>query len=194
MNTSPADASVTFNITMRSFYSKVMYFNGMYKLPIAPYPTLRTEAAYQQERTGSSNAGPQHIIQRLKDFRKILSDEITEVDDIIAKIESDGVAEIDILTDIADWLNDIIVYCTSEGIRFGIPMTQVQDIIMASNFSKLGADGKPIYDERGKVMKGPHYWKPEPQIKALLLETIQDHTGAPDESKRLSQGDSQGST
>ncbi len=39
---------------------------------------------------------------------------------------------------------------------------------MQSNFSKLGADGKPIYDERGKVMKGPGYWQPEPKIRALL--------------------------
>lgn len=38
---------------------------------------------------------------------------------------------------------------------------------MQSNFSKLGADGKPIYDERGKVQKGQNYWKPEPKIKAL---------------------------
>jgi hypothetical protein len=47
---------------------------------------------------------------------------------------------------------------------------------MDSNFSKLGADGKPIYDERGKVMKGPFYWKPEPKIKELLLERIKDGT------------------
>jgi hypothetical protein len=39
---------------------------------------------------------------------------------------------------------------------------------MDSNTSKLGADGKPIYDERGKVMKGPGYWKPEPAIKELI--------------------------
>jgi hypothetical protein len=39
---------------------------------------------------------------------------------------------------------------------------------MESNFSKLGADGQPIYDERGKVMKGPSYWKPEPRIRSLL--------------------------
>ena len=41
---------------------------------------------------------------------------------------------------------------------------QVLVIIMQSNFSKLGADGKPIYDERGKVMKGPAIGNPEPKI------------------------------
>jgi hypothetical protein len=39
---------------------------------------------------------------------------------------------------------------------------------MQSNFSKLGEDGKPIYDERGKVMKGGNYWKPEPKISEIL--------------------------
>ena len=43
-------------------------------------------------------------------------------------------------------------------------------IIRQSNFSKLGADGKPIYDERGKVQKGPGYWKPEPKISEMLAE------------------------
>ena len=44
----------------------------------------------------------------------------------------------------------------------------VLDIIMDSNESKLGADGNPIYDANGKFLKGPHYWQPEPKIKALL--------------------------
>jgi predicted HAD superfamily Cof-like phosphohydrolase len=44
----------------------------------------------------------------------------------------------------------------------------VLDVIMDSNESKLGADGKPIYDANGKFLKGPNYWRPEPRIKALL--------------------------
>lgn len=50
----------------------------------------------------------------------------------------------------------------------GLDYWVVLDIIMQSNFSKLGEDGKPIYDERGKVMKGPNYWKPEPKIREYL--------------------------
>jgi hypothetical protein len=38
--------------------------------------------------------------------------------------------------------------------------------------SKLGADGLPIYDERGKVLKGPGYWKPEPTISLMLQNEI----------------------
>ena len=45
---------------------------------------------------------------------------------------------------------------------------RILDIIMASNFSKLGEDGKPIYDKHGKVLKGPGYWEPEPAIERYL--------------------------
>ena len=41
---------------------------------------------------------------------------------------------------------------------------------MESNFSKLGGDGKVIKDERGKILKGPNYWKPELRIKEMLKE------------------------
>ncbi len=69
---------------------------------------------------------------------------------------------------LGDLLGDVQVYCASEMAKFGLPLDEVLAIIMQSNFSKLDADGKPIYDERGKVMKGPGYWKPEPKIQALL--------------------------
>jgi predicted HAD superfamily Cof-like phosphohydrolase len=68
----------------------------------------------------------------------------------------------------ADLLGDVIVYCRSEALKYGLPLEDVLDIIMDSNESKLGADGKPIYDANGKFLKGPDYWKPEPKIKALL--------------------------
>ena len=71
-------------------------------------------------------------------------------------------------TAIADVLGDIIVYCRSEALKYGIPLEEVLDIIMDSNESKLGADGKPIYDANGKFLKGPNYWKPEPKIKSML--------------------------
>jgi len=49
-----------------------------------------------------------------------------------------------------------------------LPANVVDRLIMDSNESKLGADGKPIYDANGKFLKGPNYWRPEPRIKALL--------------------------
>ena len=52
----------------------------------------------------------------------------------------------------------------------GFDYWAILNIIMESNFSKLGPDGKPIYDERGKVLKGPGYWKPEPAIRQYLSQ------------------------
>ena len=68
----------------------------------------------------------------------------------------------------APLLGDVIVYCRSEALKYGIPLEAVLQIIMDSNASKLGADGKPIYDANGKFLKGPNYWKPEPKIRELL--------------------------
>ena len=79
-----------------------------------------------------------------------------------------GADPADVLTAIADLLGDVIVYCRSEALKYGLPLEDVLDVIMDSNESKLGADGNPIYDGNGKFLKGPNYWKPEPKIKALL--------------------------
>ena len=49
-------------------------------------------------------------------------------------------------------------------------MGPVLNIIMDSNESKLGADGLPIYNADGKVLKGPNYWKPEPALRKMLEE------------------------
>lgn len=65
---------------------------------------------------------------------------------------------------------------------FGLPMSSVLRIIMESNFSKLGADGLPIYDSDNKVQKGSNYWKPEPKIKEMLEAKL-----AEDEERRRNQ-------
>ena len=79
-----------------------------------------------------------------------------------------GASNLDVAVALADLLGDIIVYCRSEALKYGLPLEDVLDIIMDSNESKLGADGNPIYDANGKFLKGPGYWKPEPKIMALL--------------------------
>lgn len=147
-----------FAVKLRSFASKILYFNGLYKLPVAPYPSL---SVLEQQPT------------RLEDFKKIIIEEAEEINDIVPRSNEGAV---DSLTEIADLLGDIVVYCHSEAAKYGIPLDEVLSIIMDSNFSKLDAEGKPIYDERGKVMKGPFYWKPEPKIKELLEERIKDAT------------------
>jgi predicted HAD superfamily Cof-like phosphohydrolase len=96
-----------------------------------------------------------------------LLDEVHEIDEIV-KLAQNGSSPIEVAVALADVLGDITVYCRSEALKYGLPLEAVLDIIMDSNESKLGADGNPIYDENGKFLKGPNYWKPEPRIKTLL--------------------------
>tara|TARA_B100001564_G_C20639401_1_gene671318 strand:- start:144 stop:512 length:369 start_codon:yes stop_codon:yes gene_type:complete len=64
------------------------------------------------------------------------------------------------LTEIADALTDILYVTYGAGHAFGINLDKCFDEVQNSNMSKLGKDGKPIYNEKGKVMKGPDYFKP----------------------------------
>lgn len=139
------------------FQHDLIKFNNMYALPAGTRPSL--------DAVGDP-------AQRLANFKDILLDEIDEVNDIIQKINNGEASELDILTDIADWLGDVQVYCASEMTRFGISNDAVLKIIMQSNFSKLGPDGKPIHDARGKVLKGPNFYPPEGKL-AEMLEAAQ---------------------
>ncbi len=65
------------------------------------------------------------------------------------------------LTEVADSLTDILYVTYGAGIAFGIDLDKCFDEVQRSNMSKLGGDGKPIYNENGKVMKGPNYFKPD---------------------------------
>lgn len=171
----------TFNVTLRSFESQILYFNGMYKLPVAPYPTVHAVIMDEQKKH-PTNGDDVAVCRRLHSFKKILSDELNEIDLIVAQVQealhvnSSGVEAKykpeDFLTDMADLLGDIMVYCASEMAKYGIPQKETLAIIMSSNFSKLDNNGNPIYDSTGKVMKGPNYWKPEPAIKKMLEEKI----------------------
>tara|TARA_Y100001970_G_C13782586_1_gene626143 strand:+ start:165 stop:536 length:372 start_codon:yes stop_codon:yes gene_type:complete len=64
------------------------------------------------------------------------------------------------LLEVADALTDILYVTYGAGHAFGIDLDKCFDEVQNSNMSKLGKDGKPIYNEFGKVMKGPNYFKP----------------------------------
>ena len=64
------------------------------------------------------------------------------------------------INEIADALTDILYVTYGAGHAFGINLDKCFDEVQRSNMSKLGSDGNPIYDESGKVMKGPNYFKP----------------------------------
>ena len=65
------------------------------------------------------------------------------------------------LLEVADALTDILYVTYGAGIAFGIDLDKCFEEVQNSNMSKLGEDGKPIYNEAGKVMKGPNYFKPD---------------------------------
>ena len=65
------------------------------------------------------------------------------------------------LLEVADALTDILYVTYGAGHAFGINLDKCFDEVQNSNMSKLGEDGKPIYNESGKVMKGPKYFKPD---------------------------------
>ena len=65
------------------------------------------------------------------------------------------------LTEVADALTDILYVTYGAGHAFGINLDKCFEEVQNSNMSKLGSDGKPIYNDKGKVMKGPDYFKPD---------------------------------
>ena len=65
------------------------------------------------------------------------------------------------LLEVADALTDILYVTYGAGHAFGINLDKCFDEVQNSNMSKLGENGEPIYNESGKVMKGPNYFKPD---------------------------------
>ena len=72
------------------------------------------------------------------------------------------------ITEVADALTDILYVTYGAGHSFGINLDRCFEEVQNSNMSKLGDDGKPIFNEAGKVMKGPNYYKPN--LKKYLWE------------------------
>ena len=71
------------------------------------------------------------------------------------------------LLEVADALTDILYVTYGAGHAFGINLDKCFQEVQNSNMSKLGDDGKPIYSEKGKVLKGPNYFKPN--LSSLLV-------------------------
>ena len=72
------------------------------------------------------------------------------------------------IVNVAKELADVLYVVFGTAVAYGIPLEQVFDEVHRSNMSKLGADGKPIYREDGKVLKGPNYF--EPNVRKILEE------------------------
>ena len=78
-----------------------------------------------------------------------------ELDELTKAIKENDILEV------ADALTDILYVTYGAGHAFGINLDKCFDEVQESNMSKLGQDGKPIYNEHGKLMKGPDYFKPD---------------------------------
>ena len=81
----------------------------------------------------------------------LIKEELAELKDAIEKKD---------IKEVADALTDILYVTYGAGHAFGINLDKCFKEVQSSNMSKLGDDGKPIYNDKGKVMKGPKYFKP----------------------------------
>ena len=81
----------------------------------------------------------------------LISGELSEFKEAINKKD---------IKEVADALTDILYVTYGAGHAFGINLDKCFEEVQNSNMSKLGEDGKPIYNDKGKVMKGPNYFKP----------------------------------
>ena len=102
--------------------------------------------------------------QEIREKASFPSDKITSLRYDLIKEELEELKEAmdnrDI-KEVADALTDILYVTYGAGHAFGIDLDKCFDEVQNSNMSKLGSDGKPIYNDKGKVMKGPNYFKPD---------------------------------
>ena len=101
--------------------------------------------------------------QEIKEKASFPNDKITSLRYDLIKEELDELKEaIDKkdIKEVADALTDILYVTYGAGHAFGIDLDKCFEEVQNSNMSKLGDDGKPIYNDKGKVMKGPNYFKP----------------------------------
>lgn len=124
---------------MSTNFEKVMEFHVLFEVPVADSP--------------QSSIALDRFVLRLD----LIDEETNELRD--GCMNQDPVA-------IADALGDLLYVTYGMGLEYGIDLDAVFDEIHRSNLAKLGADGKPLYREDGKVKK-PEGWK-EPDIKGVL--------------------------
>ena len=82
----------------------------------------------------------------------LISEELSELKEAIHNKD---------IKEVADALTDILYVTYGAGHAFGINLDKCFEEVQNSNMSKLDQDGKPIYNDKGKVMKGPNYFKPD---------------------------------
>ena len=102
----------------------------------------------QEVRTNASFPNDKIINLRID----LIREELSELKEAIEKKD---------IKEVADALTDILYVTYGAGHAFGINLDKCFEEVQNSNMSKLGEDGKPIFNDKGKVMKGPNYFKPD---------------------------------
>ena len=96
---------------------------------------------------------PSFSTKKINQLRiSLIQEELDELKEAVANND---------LLEVADALTDLLYVTYGAGHAFGIDLDKCFNEVQNSNMSKLGEDGKPIYNELGKVMKGPNYFKPD---------------------------------
>ncbi len=116
-----------------SLEAQVRQFNTTYGKEMSPTPRLPTE----------SEATLMHTL---------ILEELMELNEAVDNGD---------LVEIADAIGDILYVTAQQATMIGMPVDALLREIQRSNLSKLGADGKPIYREDGKVLKGPNFSQPD---------------------------------
>ena len=107
---------------------------------------MQTFGQQIKEKAGS----PNEKITKLR--YELIEEELQEFKEAIDKKD---------IKEVADALTDILYVTYGAGHAFGINLDKCFQEVQNSNMSKLDQNGKPIYNEKGKVMKGPNYFKPD---------------------------------
>ena len=109
--------------------------------------SIFSNIGFQLTRQGNYDQALDYHLRSLK-----IQEELDELKEAMAKND---------LLEVADALTDLLYVTYGAGHAFGIDLDKCFNEVQNSNMSKLGEDGKPIYNEFGKVMKGPNYFKPD---------------------------------
>lgn len=122
------------------YYQQVVEFHAAYDVPIRSSPGFPDD-------------------KRVSLRKSLIWEEVAELFDAIDRKD---------LVDTADGIADAIVVLIGTALEFGIPLDRVMEEVHRSNMSKLGADGRPVLREDGKVLKGPNFTPPD--IQSILVE------------------------
>mgnify|MGYP003299389581 FL=1 len=110
---------------------------------------IRDRNTYGQEVKDKASFPENKIVQLRID---LIEEELKELKEAVKNND---------IVEVADALTDILYVTYGAGHSFGVDLDKCFDEVQRSNMSKLGVDGKPIYNESGKVMKGPDYFAPD---------------------------------